>query len=271
MAKIHLDKYYSPQSLADYCTQKAIDVIGIENITDLVESSAGNGVFLNSFEKLLPNVPYKAYDIEPEDDRIIKQDYLELGLEYKKGRVVGFNFPYGKGNYLSVQFYKKSLEFGDYICSILPISQLNNNMYMYEFDLVHSEDLKPQIYSNVKVHCCFNIYKRNAKGYNSKPNYDLKDVTLRGVATGKSRNDKVPNTYDFSICGFGASVGKFCEYEGQYCQQIYFTINNEKYKDKIINLIRNADWKELYSMTATPKLKHWMINKYLKKQIPELE
>ena len=74
MAKIYLDKYYSPQSVANYCTQKAIDVIGIENITELVESSAGNGVFLNSFEKLLPNMPYKAYDIEPEDDRIIKQD-----------------------------------------------------------------------------------------------------------------------------------------------------------------------------------------------------
>jgi len=192
-------------------------------------------------------------------------------MEYKKGRVVGFNFPYGKGNYLAVQFYKKSLEFGDYICSILPISQLNNNMYMYEFDLIHSEDLNPQKYSNVEVHCCFNIYKRNIKGYNSKPNYDLKYVTLKGVATGASRNDKVPEIYDFSICGFGASIGKFCEYEGQYCQQIYFTINNDKYKDDVTNLIKNAKWKELYSMTATPRLKHWMINKYIKTKIDGIE
>ena len=88
MAKIYLDKYYTSQELADYCTQKAIEVIGIENITELIESSASNGVFLNSFEKLLPNMPYKAYDIEPEDDRIIKQDYLELEMEYKKGRAV---------------------------------------------------------------------------------------------------------------------------------------------------------------------------------------
>ena len=75
MAKIRLDKYFTSQSLADYCTQKAIEVIGIENITELVESSAGQGVFLNSFEKFLPNIPYKAYDIEPEDDRVVKQDY----------------------------------------------------------------------------------------------------------------------------------------------------------------------------------------------------
>ena len=44
MAKIYLDKYYTSQELADYCTHKAIEVIGIENITELVESSAGNGV-----------------------------------------------------------------------------------------------------------------------------------------------------------------------------------------------------------------------------------
>ena len=271
MSKIHLDKYYTPQSLADYCTKKTVEIIGIDNVTELVESSAGQGVFLNSFDKFLPNTPYKAYDIEPEDDRIVKQNYLELETEYKIGRVVGFNFPYGKGNYLAVQFYKKSLEFGDYICSILPISQLNNNMYMYEFDLIHSEDLKPQKYSNVKVHCCFNIYKRNINGYNSKPNYDLKDITLKGVSTGVSRNDKVPEIYDFSIFGFGASVGKFCDYESQYCQQIYFNINNYKHKDKITNLIKNVKWKELYSMTATPKLKHWQILKYLKQQIPEIQ
>ena len=49
MSKIHLDKYYTPQELADYCTKKTVEIIGIDNITELVESSAGQGVFLNSF------------------------------------------------------------------------------------------------------------------------------------------------------------------------------------------------------------------------------
>ena len=118
MAKLHLGKYYTPQALADYCTQKAIEVIGIDNITELVESSAGNGVFLNSFEKLLPNIPYQAYDIEPEDDRIVKQDYLELEMEYKKGLCVLTNPPFGDRNNLYRKFYNKSVEFSDYICFI---------------------------------------------------------------------------------------------------------------------------------------------------------
>jgi hypothetical protein len=114
------------------------------------------------------------------------------------------------------------------------------------------------------------IKKYMISSENQKPNFDLKDVELRGVATGKSRNDKIPTSYDFSVCGFGSSVGKICEYEGEYCQQIYFTINNTEFKDEIKKLIQNVDWKELYNMTATPKLKHWMISKYLKEQIPNL-
>jgi len=202
---------------------------------------------------------------------IVKCDFLGLDLEYKKGRIIIGNPPYGKGNYTSVKFFKKSIQLGDYVVFILPISQLNNNMYMYEFDLIHSEDLGKRLYSNIEVHCCLNVYCRPQKELNNKPNFDLKDIVLKGVATGKSRNDKIPDKYDFSICGFGASIGKLCEYEGKYCQQIYFTIHNVEYKNKIRELIENIDWKELYSMTATPKLKHWMINKYIKEMIPEIE
>jgi len=143
-------------------------------------------------------------------------------------------------------------------------------MYMYEFDMIYSEDLGKKKYSDRDVHCVLNIYRRNQKGINNKPNYDLKDVTLRGVATGKSRNDKVPNKYDFSICAFGSSIGKVCDYEEQYCQQIYVTIHNDKYKDTITKVIQETEWLKLYGMTATPKLKHWMINKRLKQMIPDL-
>lgn len=266
--KIPLDKYYTSPELAEYVVNKTKEIIGEDNITEWLEPSAGNGVFLD----YLPEGTL-AYDIEPEDNkgRIIKQDYLSLELEYKEGRCVIGNPPYGKGNYLSVKFYKKSIQLGDYIIFILPISQLDNNMYMYEFDLIHSEDLGMKLYSGIDVHCCLNIYSRNQNGLNNKPNFDLKDIILRGVATGKSRNDKVPEVYDFSICGFGASIGRICAFEGQYCQQIYFTITNDLYRNKIKELISNVNWGELYNMTATPKLKHWMISKYIKEQIPEIE
>ena len=261
--KIVNDKYYTSNELAKYCIEKTYEIIGENNITEVIEPSAGNGSFSNQLDCI-------AYDIEPKSENIIQQNYLELDLYYKKGRLIIGNPPYGVHNYMSVKFYKKSVELGDYISFILPISQLNNNMYMYEFTMVHSEDLGDKMYSNRKIHCCLNIYKRNPLGINKKPNYDLKDVVLKTVNRGQSRNDKVPEKYDFSISGFGASVGNLCDYENQYCQQIYFTINNTNIKTKIIDIISNTDWKNICKSTATPKLKHWIINKYLKEQISEI-
>ena len=265
MAKIELDKYYTSDELAKYCVKKTKEIIGEENISEWLEPSAGGGSFLNH----LP-INTLAYDIAPEDNRITKQDYLTLDLDYKQGRCIIGNPPYGTHNYTAVKFYKKSIKLGDYISFILPISQLNNNMYMYEFDMIHSEDLGRRIYSNISVHCCLNIYKRNGNKLNKKPNYDLKDVTLRSVNRGKSRNDKIPTKYDICISGFGASMGSVCQYENQYCQQIYVTINNEYYKDKVIDIISNTDWKQVCKSTASTKLKHWIINKYIKSKIPEI-
>jgi len=263
--KLNLDQYYTSEKVADYCLSVARNVLKGEKITEVIEPSAGNGVFSKKIKNCI------AYDIEPKDDSIIKQDFLELPLEYKQGRLFIGNPPFGKGNYLSVKFFKKCVQYGDYIAFILPISQLKNNYYMYEFDLIHSEDLGKKEYSDRDIHCCFNIYKRPIGGELNKSNIlELKDLKLTGVAKGKSRNDKVPEKYDFSISGFGASVGKICDYEYQYCQQIYFQILNNELKDRVYELIKIADWKKMYNMTSTPKIKHWMIYKYLKENIKEI-
>ena len=264
MAKLHLDQYYTDPRLARFCVEKTEAVIGYANITEYLEPSAGCGVFLPFLTK-----PYLAYDIEPCADGVVKQNYLDLDLPYKAGRCVIGNPPYGKGNYTSVKFFKRAITHGDFVSFILPISQLNNNMYMYEFDMVHSEDLGKWDFSGRLIHCVLNVYKRNPNGHNKKPNYDLEDVSLRGVATGSSRNDKVPEQYDFSICGYG-NIGAVCDYSGQYCQQIYVTIHNKGLREQIERVIKETDWKSLYSMTATPKLKHWMIYKRLKEQIPQI-
>jgi len=264
MAKINLDKYYTPSDLAEYCVNKTKEIIGVENITEWLEPSAGAGVFLPYLDS-----NYLAFDIEPEAENIEQKNYLELYLPYFKGRCIVGNPPYGKGNYTSVQFFKKAITQGDYIAFILPVSQLNNNMYMYEFDLVYSEDLGKRKYSDRNVHCVLNIYKRNPKGLNPKPNFDLQDIELRTVGLNKARNDKKPTIYDLTICKYGASFGKICK-EDEYAQQIYIHIKNEKYKKLILTIFEKTEWKDIYNMTATPVIKHWMINKYLKEQIPNL-
>jgi len=259
--KLHLDKYYTPKDLAKYCINKTYEVIGRENISEIIEPSAGDGAFSNQIPGCL------AYDIEPENENIKKQDYLELDISYKEGRLIIGNPPYGARNTLAVQFYKKSIDIADYIAFILPISQLNNNQQMYEFDLIHSEDLGLHTYTDREVHCCFNIYKRPAnKILNKKPKYKLTDVEIIEVRLGNKAVEK----YDFRICAWG-SIGKEVEYDNQYAKEFCIVIHNNQLKSKIIQLIKNADWKSIYPMTSMPSLLQWQVYEYLLKNIPELK
>ncbi len=156
--KLHLDKYYTPKELAKYCIDKTFEIIGKNNISEIIEPSAGNGSFSSQIENCI------AYDIEPDNDNIIEQDFLELNLDYKKGRLIIGNPPFGDRMNLASKFIKKCYLISDYISFILPISQLNNNYKFYEFDLIHSEDLGEQLYTDRLVRCCLNVYKRPKMG-----------------------------------------------------------------------------------------------------------
>ena len=265
--KIPLDKYYTSPELAEYIVQKTKEVIGEKNITEYLEPSAGGGVFLDYFDK-----PYLAYDIEPDDSRITKQDYLGLELDYKKGRCAIGNPPYGRGNSLSMAFYKKSIKVCDYISFILPISQHKNNMQLYDFDLIYSEDLGEKIYSERPLHCCLNIYKRpKGNQLNKKPNYKLKDVDIIEYRRGGRR--EIPEGYYFAMGAFGAGcVGKKVDIIGKYALECYFYIKNDNLKDKILHVLESTNWKEIAKgISGTYRLPQWKIYKHLKEQIPDIQ
>lgn len=247
--KLYLDKYYTPYEIMKYCVNKTLEVLKNCKIEEFIEPSAGGGVF----SKYLENKDYNvvALDIEPEDDNIIKANYLEYPFEYKKNRCIIGNPPYGDRNALSVAFYKKSIQIADYISFILPISQLNNNIQMYEFDLVHSENLGKVLFSDKKkVHCCLNIYKRPKNSLNKKPIYKLEDVKIIESRRG---NKIYVGKCDLRICAFGY-IGKVCQYNNQYVKEFCFIIKNKNLKNIIYNTIINANWLNLYPQTSSPNL-----------------
>ena len=135
MAKIENDKYYTPIPLANYCWEKTFEIIGEENISEIIDPSCGDGAFYHHSKQ----VPHFGYDIDPKCDflNVIKADYLEQDITYLWGRLVIGNPPYGRCMNMAQKFYKKSIEIADYIAFILPISQLNNTRSMYEFKVPH--------------------------------------------------------------------------------------------------------------------------------------
>lgn len=84
-------------------------------------------------------------------------------MDYKPGRLIGFNPPFGRSNNLSRKFYNKAVGVADYIAFIQPISQLDNINSMYYFDLVKSVDLGKTFFTDRYLHTCFNIYRRPDK------------------------------------------------------------------------------------------------------------
>lgn len=267
MTKIINDKYYTPKDLANRLIQTTISELvkyGVNNISDIIEPSAGNGSFSNQ-------IKCTAYDIEPEDEEIIKADFLQEPIEYKKGRLCIGNPPFGQSNSLSVKFFNKCCEIGDYIAFIQPISQLNNNLQMYQFDLIYSEDLGVIKYSNRDLHCCFNIYKRPENGQlNPKPDFRLKDITIKEYR--RNGNYTISDGYDYAMCNWGnGSLGKVPEYVGQYAQEVYFYVHKKEFLEPLTKLLEYDTIRSYVNSISMKRISVMRLYKYLKDNIEGIE
>ena len=250
MAKIPHDKYYTPNHIVEHCVSKLRDYVA-DDVTEIIEPSAGGGAFIESLDNSF-NCNKHYFDLIPENDKVEQQDFLELDLEYKQGRVVVGNPPFGNRSTLIVKFFKKAVRLGDYIAFILPISQLNNVKQLYEFDLIYSEDLGKQNYSGVDLHCCFNIYKRPSSGVlNTKP----KLIEIDGLEVIEYRRDKndsyrkkIKDGYFHSICTWGGSLGKNNNCIGDFAKEMYFYSNDKDLQ----YLVKSIDWKNELKTISTP-------------------
>jgi len=240
---IELDKFYTPKETVDRCLGIFNNMVDVEDITEIIEPSAGNGAFSLKLDDCI------AYDIEPEHESIIKQDFLKLELPYKQGRAIIGNPPFGDRNNLALKFFKKSIKSCDYIGFILPISQLNNVDSFYEFDLISSHDLGTLSYSGIDVNCCFNVYER-PKILNKKPNLKSKLFSLH-----RTNRDNFENTdADFMLCKRG-SVGKEIFEDGKrYGDEYKVVVFDKSNLEYVKNTILKHDWKNFKNHQSSPNI-----------------
>ena len=266
MAKINLDKYYTPSDLAGYCVKKTKEVIGVENITEWLEPSAGAGVFLPYLDN-----NYLAFDIEPEAENIEQKNYLELDLPYLKGRCVIGNPPFGESGNLFRSFYNKAVTQGDYIAFIGSIKLLNNIRSLYYFDLIYSEDLGNRVYTDRELRCCLNIYKRPKNGQlNKRSHFKLNDILV--VRDDKRNKNYLPLKEDFRICRMGSKVWKVLD-DNQTLRNFKIVVKNKELIPLIKEML-NEKFKNYYgdrsNVISTPYITQEEVYLFLKKQIPEL-
>jgi predicted RNA methylase len=163
-----IDKYYTKLSVVEQCIKLVKKYINISNNDLIIEPSAGNGSFIKDIKTLSTN--YNFYDLEPEHDEVIKQDFLEFDYEkikqkFKNIHIIG-NPPFGRQASMAIKFIKKCCLFSNSISFILPKSFKKDSMQKcfekhyhltHEIDLLENSFLVNGVESDVP--CVFQIWK----------------------------------------------------------------------------------------------------------------
>jgi hypothetical protein len=164
-----IDKYYTKDSVVNLCLNFVTEYIKINSNDLIIEPSAGNGSFIIGIKSLTNH--FKFYDLEPDNDEIIKQDYLvydytNIKSIYEKIHIIG-NPPFGRQSSLAIKFIKKSCEFCNSISFILPKSFKKDSLkksfplnfhLIFEIDLPNKSFLVDGIEYNVET--IFQIWKK---------------------------------------------------------------------------------------------------------------
>lgn len=185
-----LDKFYTNDDIADCCFTRALDMTGYDGTLPLVEPSAGGGAFVRAFLKHGFDM-FEAYDIAPEFDGIIRQDFLYLDRGYDGSLCVG-NPPFGHRSKLAIDFFNKCAEFSDAIAFVIPVtfdkwsvqSKLDG-----DFKLISSKRLPDESFNEngrtYSIRCLFQIWVRTGSrldlGYGDLRLKQSPPIALPGV------------------------------------------------------------------------------------------
>jgi hypothetical protein len=164
-----IDKYYTKDIVVELCLNLVKKYIQINPNELIIEPSAGNGSFITGIKSIISN--FKFYDLEPDNDEIIKQDYLLYDYDiiketFSKIHIIG-NPPFGRQSSLAIKFIKKSCEFCDSVSFILPKSFKKDSLkktfplnfhLIFEIDLPDKSFLVDGVEHNVP--CIFQMWEK---------------------------------------------------------------------------------------------------------------
>lgn len=194
-----LDKFYTNESAVKLCMIELNKVVNIDSYNTVIEPSAGNGAFIDFLPK-----DTILLDLEPENSKITKQDWLEYSVKHNEKTLVVGNPPFGTRSSLAKNFIKHSIAIGaDVIAFILPetFKKLTNQsktlfpeswVLMSQYDLPRdSFSIEGSVYH---VPCTFFVWGKIQ---------DFPDViNLRKV--------KIEDSSDFEFLTRGDSNADFC-------------------------------------------------------------
>lgn len=214
---INLDKFYTNKDIVGVCYDAIKTHLEIDKKELIIEPSAGNGAFINIIKKLSNN--YRFYDIKPENDEIIKKDFLDLTFEdcnVASGVGVGChiigNPPFGNKSSKAIAFIKHSTNIlkAKSVSFILPISFKKASLqksFSPNYHLVYQTVLAPNSFTHFgiskNIKTVFQIWIKKDRA---------RRVAVKITPASWYSFDKKKNS-DISIRRVGSKIGfvKLCE------------------------------------------------------------
>lgn len=266
----NLDQFFTKEDVSKECVKSTISIlnqfdIDIDNSL-FVEPSAGYGCFLDNIQE--KGMSIKGYDIDPKRRDVIKNDFLKQDLNFndKKVVIIG-NPPFGSKGKTALDFIKKALEYGDFVCFILP-----NNFQKYsmqrllpqEIRIVYQRKLpKNSFYivrerkREVDIGCIFQILtKKNGNKdlrIRKKPDISHNDFFLYQYNNTPQALRYFDN--DFDIAVFNQGYGKYptIKTKAEDCNKRKQWLLIKAKNNTILSNIKKMDFKKLADNNTTVK------------------
>ena len=247
------DKFYTSPNAVNKCIDLIKQHVSIKKDDICIEPSAGNGSFIHGIKSVCKHAYF--YDLEPENNEIITQDYLEYDhttIDKKpnaKFHIIG-NPPFGRQSSLAIKFIKKSAEYANSISFILPKSFKKDSLkkhFPLKFHLINEFILPENSFitdgKEYDVPCVFQIW--------IKKNTD-RDISIKHIPN-KYKFVKKEEPHDISFRRVGVNAGHIDrETEHKSIQSHYFIKFDTELTDKLFDTLTSIDY-DSKNNTCGPK------------------
>ena len=262
-----LDKFYTKAEVAERLMEQVDEYVNFNNDEWFVEPSAGNGIWIDSYKSLYEDMVIEnniiGYDLKPDREDIIQQDFLTLNLQ-RQFQDTNINFignpPFGRSSKLCRAFIKNMCDYPNTqsISLILPISYCKpfnqDTSFSKNFHLVYEEVLEKNAFTNevcnkkkFNVNAVFQIWIRKDTKRISTKHYGENRIKYKGF------NYKKHTEADFAVCFKGNSASKIAKLTDS--NAVGPIIKSPSYhfiqlEDKVKKIINVNDFMNVYKAIA---------------------
>lgn len=238
--KHQLDKFYTKVAVAESC----LNILELNRYSRVIEPSAGAGAFSNYLQTKL-RVPVLAFDLAPESERVIKQDWFEYNDSAPSPTLVVGNPPFGQQCSLALRFINHAFEVvgAQTVAFILPRSFRKASVQKRVFTfakLANELDIKANSFelngADYNLNAVFQVWERT--------NTAREDSDLPLTSRYFSFTKKI-DRHHFAIRRVGGKAGHafFDNQETSEQSNYFIKLFDENNINNVVNIINSIDFK----------------------------